>query len=625
MAINSDNYEFAKTNAPQSVDSYTPFSSKNWYQIPDINSGVYSTNSPSQIQFDLTSIMSSSDFVDASELVLTIPVTMAAAICSSTGAVNAPNVNVGGLSSLLTLKPNFQSIIHQVELVASGKTLNDNQSFISQFSGFRMLSQMSTNDLKQWGPTLGFGDTLDSEKSVVWSPVADKYTPQSGVGLCNNRAFLGPVASGQGVENQSYIAATGNNTGAVNTALARRMGRLVDSNAVSSAASTAGSWNKIYGTGAGVNGISIMTPTQLGQESRPYFSQVGSYLYWTDLAIIPLKYLIDSVDKLGLVKKLDLQLRFYANVGSLVVPFTVGASSVTDLQYGAPLQSTFTNNTCPFSVNLLNATAAAGGLPIGTATTGFIVAGCYIKSCPTTAIVIGSAPTTVNLNAGPAPAHFMPSCRVYYPLISLPAAREEEYILANRAKQVVYETFIFNQYNVGSGAVGGNFSQLIQSGIRNPVALVLVPLIAGSTPATTGGAAIGFEQYASPFDMCGGGGGYAPISLTNLQVQLGGKNVLEGQSLYTPWENFLEQVGTAESLTSTDLGVGGVGVFSEAWWSQNRVYYVDLSRGKDSDKASMRNLTVSFTNNTNVNITLLCYTVYLDKFTVDVMTGQVTK
>ena len=55
------------------------------------------------------------------------------------------------------------------------------------------------------------------------------------------------------------------------------------------------------------------------------------------------------------------------------------------------------------------------------------------------------------------------------------------------------------------------------------------------------------------------------------------------------------------------------------------MYYVDLSRGKDSDKASMRNLTVSFTNNSNVNVTVLCYTVYLDKFTVDVMTGQVTK
>lgn len=624
MAINSDNYEFAKTSAPQGVDMYTPFSSKNWYNIPDINSGVYSTQGPSQVQFDLTSIMSSSDFVDASELVLTIPITMSAAICSATGAVQAPTANVGGLSSLLTLKPNFQSLVHQVELVASGKTVNDNQSFISQFSGFRMLSQMSTNDLKQWGPTLGFGDTLDSEKSVQWQPVAGAYNPQSGVGLCNNRAFLGPLASGQGVENQSYIAATGNNTGAINTALARRMNRLVDSTAVTSAATSAGSWNKIYGSGAGANGITIMTQTQIAQESRPYFSQVGSYLYWTDLAVLPLKYLIDSVDKLGLVKKLDLQLRFYLNVGTLVVPFSVGVSSVDNLQYNAPVQNTF-QNTCPFTVNFLNATAAAGGLPIGTATTGFIVAGCHIKSPPNTAIVIGSAPTTVNLNAGPAPAHFMPSCRVYYPLIQLPAAREEEYILSNRAKQVVYETFIFNQYNVGSGTVGGNFSQLIQSGIRNPIALILIPLIAGSTPATAGGAAIGFEQYQSPFDVCAGGGGYAPVSLTNLQVQLGGKNVLEGQSLYTPWENFIEQVGTAESLTSTDLGVGGVGVFSEAWWSQNRVYYVDLARGKESDKASMRNLTVSFTNNSNVNLTLLCYTVYLDKFTVDVLTGQVTK
>jgi hypothetical protein len=125
--------------------------------------------------------------------------------------------------------------------------------------------------------------------------------------------------------------------------------------------------------------------------------------------------------------------------------------------------------------------------------------------------------------------------------------------------------------------------------------------------------------------MCGGGGGYAPISLTNLQVSLGGKNVIEGSSLYAPWENFVEQVGIAESLTSTDLGVGSVGVFSEQWWSQNRCYYVDLARGRESDKASMRNLSVSFTNNTNCNLTLLCYTIYLDKMTVDVLTGLVTK
>lgn len=603
---------------------YTPFSSKNWYNIPDINNGVYSPSGLSQVQFDLTSIMSSSDFVDASELFLAIPIQMGAAICEATGVTIAPtNVGAAGspvcLANLLTLKPNFATLIHQIELVASGKTINDNQSFLSQYSGFRLLSQMSTNDLKQHGPTLGFGDVLDSEKSVVWSPVPSVYAGQSGVGLCNNKAFLGADQEGTS-ENQSYIARTGLNTGAINSALARRMTRLVDTSSLTTAALGLNSWNKKYGAGSGANGIAIMSTDQIKQESRPYFQQVGNFLYWTDLAIIPLKHIVDSVDKLGLVKKLDLQLRVYFNVGSLVVPVAVGATQDV-CTYGTPLQNTF-SNTCPFSVNYINATAANGGLPIAINTTGFIVAGCFLKNVPTnTTIVVGSAPTAVNIGAS-APSHFMPSCRCYYPLISLPAAREEEYILANRAKQVVYEAFIFNQYTVGSST---NFSQLIQSGIRNPIALVLIPLIAGTTLGSAGGAAIGFEQYQSPFDMCGGGGGYAPISLTNLQVQLGGKNVLEGQSLYTPWENFVEQVSLAEGLTSTDLGVGGVGVFSESWWTENRVYYVDLARGRESDKASMRNLTVSFTNNSNVNITLLCYTVYLDKFTVDVLTGVVTK
>jgi hypothetical protein len=39
----------------------------------------------------------------------------------------------------------------------------------------------------------------------------------------------------------------------------------------------------------------------------------------------------------------------------------------------------------------------------------------------------------------------------------------------------------------------------------------------------------------------------------------------------------------------------------------------------------MRNLTVSFQNNTNVPISLLVFTVYLDKFVIDVETGIVKK
>ena len=37
----SDNYQFAKSNLSENVDSYSPFTDKQWSYINDINSGVY--------------------------------------------------------------------------------------------------------------------------------------------------------------------------------------------------------------------------------------------------------------------------------------------------------------------------------------------------------------------------------------------------------------------------------------------------------------------------------------------------------------------------------------------------------------------------------------------------------
>ena len=83
-------------------------------------------------------------------------------------------------------------------------------------------------------------------------------------------------------------------------------------------------------------------------------------------------------------------------------------------------------------------------------------------------------------------------------------------------------------------------------------------------------------------------------------------------------------MGIAESLTSTDLGIG-TGLISQSWWEMNRVYWVDLSRGREADKASMRNLTISFNNNSQAIITLMVFTVYLDRIVVDCETGAVRK
>jgi hypothetical protein len=401
------------------------------------------------------------------------------------------------------------------------------------------------------------------------------------------------------------------NQGAINTALTQRASRLVDA--------TTGTFNGVYGTATTTATAvgSIMNQNQLNAEFKGYYSVAGTdTMTWQDLAVIPLKYLCDCIDKMGLVKKLDLNLRIYLNTGGLTIGCANTAGPTNALRQ--VVQSSF-SNTCPFTINSLGTALASadGGIPL-TATR----LGCSLsvgRSSTAQFPASGGASFTMS-----SVSHFMPACRCYYSLVKLEPSRALAYIEENRQKQVVYENLLFNQYS-GIG-FGTSFSQLVQSGIKNPLGVAIIPFISPSTVVnTTGGITLGSiaggEQWQSPYDMCPAT--YAPLSLTNLQVALGGVNQLQS-TLYYSFENFLEQVALAESLTSTDLGIG-TGLISQSWWEMNRVYWVDLARGREADKASMRNLTISFNNNTNVPISLLVFTVYLDKFVVDVETGIVRK
>ena len=115
----------------------------------------------------------------------------------------------------------------------------------------------------------------------------------------------------------------------------------------------------------------------------------------------------------------------------------------------------------------------------------------------------------------------------------------------------------------------------------------------------------------------------APISLTNLQVSVGGVNQLQS-TLYYTYENFIEQVSLAEALTSADFGVT-CGLFNQAWWETFRYYYVNIERSALNDKLVPRNINVSFTNNSNVAIDILVFIFYSDELTIDVETGLVKK
>ena len=53
----TDNYEFAKSSQPQTVNEYSPFVEKQYNNyINELNGGVYNNNTLSLVQFDLGQI-----------------------------------------------------------------------------------------------------------------------------------------------------------------------------------------------------------------------------------------------------------------------------------------------------------------------------------------------------------------------------------------------------------------------------------------------------------------------------------------------------------------------------------------------------------------------------------------
>lgn len=579
--MTSDNFSFEKSTEPQSLEENTPFKSKTFSYINDINSGVYNNNGLSLVQFDLSSIYNSTGFSDPADLFLTIPIVLTAVYGNATPAQVAPPSD--GFARV-SLKSNFAHLIHQIEVVANGKTVQDMQPYINIYKHFKMLSQMTANDLLNSGTTLGFSDVLDNPASMVWKAGAGSAAKDSGSYLSNNRAFSGSTTVTSGTQNISGVQ----NLGCINDALQKKVGRYIDT--------TGTAQNNFFGT--------LISKAQLGVELRPYYEVQSNTSIWYDYAVIRVKDLCDVMAQMGLTKKMDILLRLYVNTGSVAV--TVAGTTTTDdtWYYTGQSSSTFTN-TCPITVNYT-------GEAFAVATT-TVTAGCYIAKSPQTTI----SGTAINSYSSQ-----MSACRAYYSLVEIDPEKARLYLESNLNKRIVYESVITNNYNNISS--GGSFSQLVQSGIKAPLGVMIVPCIASTVSATLSATVQGYSQWGSCFDTFPAT--FAPcLSLTNFQVTLGGVQQFPGTgSLNYTFENFIEQISLARDLTAGTLGMSP-GLINQKWWESNRVYYCDLSRGTRADKDNHRNLNISFLNNSAVAIDILVFTIFNDQIILNVSNGAVQR
>jgi hypothetical protein len=136
--------------------------------------------------------------------------------------------NVGGTivaptersQALCTIKSNFLNLIHQADVVVNGKSIEQCQPFINIARHFQLISEMSENDLKTLGHSIGFSPTLDNPKSAKYQPTFATTAGGSGNGYSNNRIFSSAS------DNQTTAGFANSSTG--NAANQYKIGRYVD-------------------------------------------------------------------------------------------------------------------------------------------------------------------------------------------------------------------------------------------------------------------------------------------------------------------------------------------------------------------------------------------------------------
>ena len=117
----TDVYEFTKSCLPQGVDNETPYASKQWGFIQDINNGSYTSGSGlSLVQFDLSSIFNSTKLIDPSQCYFALPITYATAWTNSSGAVQVPLDSAWASTGL---KNGYFQLVQGLDLTIDGKTV----------------------------------------------------------------------------------------------------------------------------------------------------------------------------------------------------------------------------------------------------------------------------------------------------------------------------------------------------------------------------------------------------------------------------------------------------------------------------------------------------------------------
>ena len=386
---------------------------------------------------------------------------------------------------------------------------------------------------------------------------------------------------------------------------------------------------------SGTADTSVASSSALNQIFQSYVQKAATTRSIVFDAVIRLKDIADFFQKCPLLK--GSTMRIYINTNQVyftvaaAAPVISGAVSVVAASAGASIAQSNTGcialtstpiilgggGTNPVMVSSMDLGQGASGLvPIANTLPAAAESVKIGLSIVRTQFLSGQFTSSV---AAP-----VTSVRLYAPAYTMSPIAEQRYLSLTPTKKIVYNDLF--QYSFTGVASGQTFSFLVTNGIPNIRGILVIPLlpkasngVASTYPTTAAVAGTTTSSLLSPFSTTGGTPD--PISLTNFQIQISGKNLFINNLQYD-YETFYEQLVSSNQLngsltTSLSSGLIGFAEFENLY----RYYYGNAGRSIPSEDGVAKAVQVSGVNNSPQTIDFMVFIEFERTISVDVRTG----
>jgi hypothetical protein len=568
MSSASDISAYAHSVEP--AQSETLFSGKKWTYIQDStsNTGQYS----GQIQFNLSTISSQASFVNWFEAVIELPVKLQ---ITNAGA-NPITIPANGSASYDQLIPKAGAwqFIDSCQVVVDGVTVQTNQIHENVVCTFKALTEWSSDDLLNYGPTSTF--SLDKFEPPV--PAQDSSLENLALSKFQNTKTYD-----FGLSNTFF------NSGA------RERAKMTSVDPTTTKLA-----NSILGSTANAQAVARPQVWTAAASAVAFGAPIYVAHY---IATIRLADLSDYFKKCPMQKNVSgfIYLNYNSSQTTLVQN-TAGAIDPTVLD-SLSCNMQFCN-TCPVLYNFSSVNVS--GNTTGTVT-GLTVP--VNSTLSITADVNGTS--TAGTGITPSQTFSRLLVPTYTPNPSADHALTQK-------KSFRYFERMTNKFTVLPNA---SFTWTITNGIANPKKLIMMPIITSMTAGGTTADVI--NPFRSPLSTipatC------SPFaSVKNLQVTVGNLPCFNNPVSFG-YDLFVQEMSESGLDGGLDDETNKGLLSQQLWESLYRFIAVDIGRRLPSEDGSSKSIVVSGTNNTNFPLTIYYHVLRDAVATVDTSMGTVSQ